>query len=671
MSSRRSAPTLETLTRHLTALHRVARAVADAPNVAVALAAVDAALSETLDARLVDVYRIDEVTRALTLVYAHDGHHATKAGPGGFGLRRAMSTPDDFFSADVRAPGEREAFRREFGCEPPDDAVAVARLALSGGGACTGVLCVLWNTVRHHESWERAFLRGIAAHASTALRLDEERRQRQLALTTADVARNVFSAGVDVRALRGALTVIADVVPSDGYALGLVDVARGGMRCVAATGAMSALDGQEMIPPPDEAIFSETVVTFPLRVHDREVGVLWAASTSRGATVDLTALEQVVPTLALAADVVRSRELEAARHAREQLLAAALNTMDQAVLLVSIAREVRYANPAASRLFGYDDAELVGRPLEDLLAVATPADRRLALPGLTHSGGLWLAEQLHRRKDGRTFPASVHLDYIRNAADEPVGIVVVLRDLTDERRIADHLRQSEKLAALGELVAGVAHELNNPLAGISAFAQLLLEDPLDPEQSESVRLIKREADRAVGVIRDLLYFARKGGPSPGSVNLNELVEHTLRLRSYSLRSSGIDVRVELDPSLPTIPGDGQRLHQVVLNLVVNAEHAMHGADTRRLVVRTSRTTHGVSVEVSDTGMGIPDDVRPRIFEPFFTTKAEGEGTGLGLSVSYGIVRAHGGEITVESNPGIGSSFRVTLPIAADSATSAA
>ncbi|MBL8980685.1 MAG: PAS domain S-box protein [Gemmatimonadetes bacterium] len=659
------------MTRQLAALQRVARAVADAPNVAAAFAAIDAELSEIAGAALVDVYRIDDVTRALTLVYTRDQHHSTKAGPGGLGLRRAMSAPDDFFSVDVRAPGEREAFRREFGCEPPDDAVAVARLALSVGGMCTGVLCIVWDTARHLAGWERVFLQGIAAHASTALRLDEERRQRQLALTTADVARNVFSAGVDVRALRGVLTVIAAVVPSDGYALGLVDAATGGMRCVAATGAMSMLDGQAMTPPPGEAIFSETVVTFPLRVHDREVGVLWAASTSRGTTVDLSALEQVVPTLALAADVVRSRELEAARRAREQLLAAALNTMDQAVLLVSIEREVRYANPAASRLFGYADAEFTGRPLEDLLAVATTADRRFTLPGLTHTGGLWLAEQLHRRKDGRTFPASVHLDYIRNADDQPVGIVVVLRDLTDERRIADQLRQSEKLAALGELVAGVAHELNNPLAGISAFAQLLLEDPLDQEQAESVRLIKREADRAVAVIRDLLYFARKGGPSPGSVNLNELVEHTLRLRSYSLRSNGIDVRVELDPSLPTIPGDGQRLHQVVLNLVVNAEHAMQGADTRRLVVRTSRTADGVSVVVSDTGMGIPEDVRPRIFEPFFTTKAEGEGTGLGLSVSYGIVRAHGGDITVESDLGIGSSFRVTLPIGAVSATSAA
>ena len=462
----------------------------------------------------------------------------------------------------------------------------------------------------------------------------------------------------EAESLPAVLQSIADCIASDGYALGLADPTHHTVRCVAATGKLAGLLGTSLEPSAlAEALW------YPLKLQRQEIGALCCARSHGHDAVDQEALAQVLPTLALAVHGVAHR-------AREAMLAAAVDTMDQAVLLVSLERQVHYANPAAMRLFGYDAAEFEGRPLETLVA-SPAADRRLTHPGPTPAGGVWLTEQAHRRKDGQTFPASVHLDYIRDACDTPVGLVVVIRDLTEERRLSEHLRQSEKLAALGELVAGVAHELNNPLAGISAFAQLLLEDPLDPEQAESVRLIKREADRAVAVIRDLLYFSRKGGPAHGAVNLNEIVEHTLRLRSYSLRSNGIDVRVDLDPALPTVPGDGQRLHQVVLNLVVNAEHAMQGADTRRLVIQTERRDVHVMIVVSDTGAGIPAEAQHRIFEPFFTTKPEGEGTGLGLSVSYGIVKAHGGEISVASHAGVGTTFRVTLPMEPVAATTAA
>jgi signal transduction histidine kinase len=226
--------------------------------------------------------------------------------------------------------------------------------------------------------------------------------------------------------------------------------------------------------------------------------------------------------------------------------------------------------------------------------------------------------------------------------------------------------QTEKLAALGEMVAGVAHELNNPLTGISTFAQLLLTEPLGEDQLESVRTIKRESDRAVGVIRDLLTFARKGGPRYVPVDLVDIVQQTLRLRAYALQSAGVVVETDLAPDLPTIPGDDQKLQQVVLNLMINAEYAMLRSVTRRLTVRLERRRvgdiDGVLLEVADTGAGIPAEVTKHIFEPFFTTKPVGVGTGLGLSVSYGIVRAHGGTIAVESTPGIGTIFRVALPI---------
>jgi signal transduction histidine kinase/putative methionine-R-sulfoxide reductase with GAF domain len=234
-----------------------------------------------------------------------------------------------------------------------------------------------------------------------------------------------------------------------------------------------------------------------------------------------------------------------------------------------------------------------------------------------------------------------------------------------EGALKESMHQTEKLAALGELVAGVAHELNNPLTGISTFAQLLLEDDLSEEQRESAREIKREADRAVGVIRDLLAFSRKTGPRLVAVDLNALVHHTLRLRAYSLQSAGVEVRTEFDPMPPLAVGDDQRLQQVMLNLVVNAEYAVHRADRRTLTMRTGRrTTAGVDsvfVEVDDTGTGMTPEVLSHIFEPFFTTKPAGVGTGLGLSVSHTIVQAHGGQIDVRSAPGAGSTFTITLP----------
>jgi signal transduction histidine kinase len=236
-----------------------------------------------------------------------------------------------------------------------------------------------------------------------------------------------------------------------------------------------------------------------------------------------------------------------------------------------------------------------------------------------------------------------------------------IRMRDEERRLAEQIRQSEKLAALGELVAGVAHEVNNPLAGISAFAQLLQEDTLTAEQREAVQMIKREADRAVAVIRDLLTFARKSGPRYVAVDMNALIEQTLRLRQYGLRTAGVEVELRLEPKLRPLHGDDRQLQQVLLNLIVNAEHAMTQSPRRTLRLRTVNDGPRVVIEVSDSGVGMPPELQARIFEPFFTTKGEGKGTGLGLSVSYGIVHTHGGTLEVESAPGGGSTFRIILP----------
>ena len=532
----------------------------------------------------------------------------------------------------------------------------------------------------------------IARQAGVAIEnarlFESQRAEREMAEAAARVARIALSSTTAADAAAAILEVVGDVVSLAGAAIGLLH-RNDAILYIGATGsARSALDrrvpiaasvARDVLPraadapleptPPNEsaeAVRDEEVsrggVVLPLAAKSRLLGVLAAAarpgSTLPQASVD--ALRRLAPSIALAIDVQLLGEGERHRHERERMLATALATMDQPVFVLSLDRRVLYANDAAVREYGYGLDELTTMSVDVFVASAVPIR---ATDDLSRTpANLVIAEHVHRRRDGSQFPATVALSFIRQDNGAPIGQVLSVRNLTDERRIAEQLRQSEKLAALGELVAGVAHELNNPLAGISAFAQLLLEEELDADQRESARLIKREADRAVGVIRDLLLFSRKAGPSAAPVDINGLVQLTVRLRAYSLRSSGVEVETDLDPALPELSGDDQKLQQVILNLIVNAEYAMRRMATKRLVIRTTREGDTVVIEVSDTGIGMSEETLQRVFEPFFTTKPAGDGTGLGLSVSYGIIEAHGGIITVDSAPGRGTSFRIVLPI---------
>jgi two-component system NtrC family sensor kinase len=280
--------------------------------------------------------------------------------------------------------------------------------------------------------------------------------------------------------------------------------------------------------------------------------------------------------------------------------------------------------------------------------------------GLRESG-VRLSHDLHRRRDGGEFPAAVTISPLIGHDREFLGHVVSVRNISVDRRLEEQLRQTEKMVALGELVDGVAHEINNPLTGISAFAQLLLEEELGDDQRESVRLIKQESDRAKAVIKDLLLFARKAEQGTAPVDINDVIEQTIRLLAYPLRSAGVQVDLQLDATAPRIRGDSQKLQQVLLNVIGNAEHAMRGRDERRLIVRTTHTDDRVVITTVDTGIGMTADVRRRIFDPFYTTKPDGLATGLGLSVSYGIIHAHGGTIDVASELDVGSTVTMVLP----------
>jgi signal transduction histidine kinase len=259
-------------------------------------------------------------------------------------------------------------------------------------------------------------------------------------------------------------------------------------------------------------------------------------------------------------------------------------------------------------------------------------------------------------------------------ANGETRIDALMRDVSERKRLEDQSRdlyhqllQAEKLAALGQTISGVAHELNNPLATILTLAERLALRPVDQQTKRGLETILSESERAAKIVRNLLTFARKRHTTRAMVDLNQVVRETLALRSYEQRLSNINIIEALASGLPMVFSDPHQVQQVLLNLIINAEQAMLGANGRgTLIIRTWHDVDrdAVILEVNDDGPGVPEDVQPRIFDPFFTTKEVGKGTGLGLTVAYAIVQEHGGRINVKSAPGRGASFYIELPAGA-------
>ncbi|MFO8010461.1 MAG: ATP-binding protein [Dehalococcoidia bacterium] len=233
----------------------------------------------------------------------------------------------------------------------------------------------------------------------------------------------------------------------------------------------------------------------------------------------------------------------------------------------------------------------------------------------------------------------------------------------------EQLLQSEKLAAVGQLVSGVAHELNNPLMAISGYAEIISQKAPDATTSKYARSLFDESSRAIGIVRNLLSFARKQDFRREPVSVNDVINSVVGLRSHELSLDNVVVETNLHPELPSIMGDFQQLQQVFLNLLINSEQAFKESQSSgRVTIETSTIDSLVNVKFSDNGPGIPDDIQKRIFEPFFTTKEVGKGTGLGLSICYGIIQDHQGEISLQSSLGEGTSFTIELPVVMEFST---
>jgi len=511
----------------------------------------------------------------------------------------------------------------------------------------------------------------IARQAGTVLvvarAFDAERQERAHAEAAATIARVALAASSIDEAAPHLIDIVAQGLSAPAAALCVLTADGSALRPAAQWGP-EGLDIPSRIPLPVDGAFSGSELlsgcrgsAVPLVARERLIGAL-IVQPGRHQLAASHDVARMADSLALAMDALSFREEERRQQQRQHELAIALAMMTEPVLVRTVDGYITYANAAALSEFGYSSGDLVGTHVRDLAVLSSGTLELEPIHRVLLREGRWRGEGLLRRQDGSEFPAQSTLSPILADDGSLRGVVAVVRNLAEELRVAEQLRQTERLAALGELVAGVAHEVNNPLTGISAFAQLLLEDPLSDEQREAVALIKRESDRAGTVIRDLLTFARKTGPRLVSVDLNALIEQTLRLRSYALRTAGIELALWLDPTLRPITGDDRQLQQVLLNLLMNAEHAMTSSATKTLTIRSANERGRVVVAITDTGCGMSPEVQKRVFEPFFTTKPEGQGTGLGLSVSYGIVRTHGGTLSVTSLEGAGATFRVAFPL---------
>jgi PAS domain S-box-containing protein len=345
-----------------------------------------------------------------------------------------------------------------------------------------------------------------------------------------------------------------------------------------------------------------------------------------------------------------------------------LNNTQSLILVVDTAGLISYANRRWDDA-GYDRQQLLGCPVKDLIS----ATRRQALDeGITATLAGCQVDNLDlhvMRGDGRLGQFSVNLSPMRDEQGNVTSIVVVMTDITDSAILQSKLLHAEKLAAVGQLVSGVAHEVNNPLTAILGFADLLMEAPDLPESArKDLRVILQEAQRTKQIVQNLLSFARQMPPQRKPVQLNAILRRTVQLRAYDFNSHGVQVVEHLDESLPAIVGDAHQLQQVFLNIMNNAYDAVRDSGRPpRIEIMTASSGTSVEVSFRDNGHGIA--YPERIFDPFFTTKEVGKGTGLGLSICYGIVREHNGEILCHNNTGSeGATFIVRLPVAADSAS---
>jgi len=359
-------------------------------------------------------------------------------------------------------------------------------------------------------------------------------------------------------------------------------------------------------------------------------------------------------------DVTERRKLERQVLQQEEFRRRLLESFPDLILVVDLRERYTFVSSRVKDLLGYQSEDLLGKKISET------EDHSPELAALYHevaSGqqSFGSAEYSARHRDGswRTMRASASPFF--DADSKLGGVIISVRDITTERKLEQQVVQSERLAAMGAMIGGVAHELNNPLTSILGVSELLQDSQTTDAARKQIGILQQQARRAAEIVHNLTYFSTPPTPGKSRVNLGEIVERTLNLHAYSLRKNSITVDFIREPGLPYADGDPHQLMQVFLNLILNAEQAIREVrDRGTLRIRLSNSGESVSASFQDDGPGIPADVIASIFDPFYTTKRPGRGTGLGLSICKSVMKEHNGSIEAANVPGGGAVFTVTL-----------
>jgi PAS domain S-box-containing protein len=361
-------------------------------------------------------------------------------------------------------------------------------------------------------------------------------------------------------------------------------------------------------------------------------------------------------------DVTERREMEKALRRQEEFQRDLLESFPDLILVVDLDERYSFVSSRVRDLLGYAPEELLKKKIEadkDYSAELLSLIRNL-IAGQQQFGTCECGAR-HRDGSWRTMRATA--SPLFDTENKVSGVIVSVRDITVEKKLEQQIIQSERLAAMGQMIGGFAHELNNPLTGILGMSELL-QDSQSPEAiRKQLDMLQQQARRAVEIVQNLMYFSRPPEPGKAAIDLGELVQRTLHLHAYSLRKSNIAVDFLRDASIPSVTGDAHQLMQVFLNLILNSEQAIREVrDRGTLRIRLEKRDRSVAIIFQDDGPGIPPDILPNIFDPFYTTKRPGRGTGLGLSICKAILREHNGNVEAASGPGGGAVFTVTLPL---------
>ncbi|HEX5136761.1 MAG TPA: response regulator [Planctomycetota bacterium] len=523
------------------------------------------------------------------------------------------------------------------------------------------------------EEYEPEFLVAIGERARrqrALLRVEELLEERTLLLRSAERR---------LRALFRAFPEILLVYRRDGRILQANPAAAGALERGSAS--LVGSDVRTLVAPDMRADFAARIARLDSAGPRRYEMAFLAADGRRldaEVTDSLVTLDDSDVILCVARDIGAQR-----RAGKERaLLAAAVQQAGEMIVVAGIDGRIRYVNPAFEHITGYTREEVIGASI-DVLHGEEESQWRDVLAKVA-GGASWRGRMRRRRKDGRPYVSEGTVSPVRDDSEGVRYYVVVEQDVTSEEELEDALRQAQKMEAIGTLAGGIAHDFNNLLTGILGYANLIATMAPDGEMGKMAKVIEGSAERCAHLTKELLGFARRGKNRNVPVDVNETVGHVAHLVSRSLGGE-IRLATRIEADAPTVRGDPSQIEQSLMNLVINARDALAGRKEGEIAVATrtvamdrdSCARHPglkpgpcVLVTVTDNGCGMPREVQARIFEPFFTTKPRGEGTGLGLSMTYGIVKNHGGSIGVYSEVDRGTTFNVYLPIDEEAAASA-